>query len=155
MILRGVVILKPNRMKKWMLACLMMAGLSVAAQRMPGQGHGRQHRQEFSAEQMATLQSKQMTLALDLSSAQEKQLQQLLASRIGERRATREARMKDSTALANPQGRYEHMNAHLDSEIAFRRALKKILGEQQYEQWRQMHGKRRMGHPPGRKFRKG
>ena len=133
----------------------MLAGLSVAAQRMPREGHGRQHQQEFSADEMATLRSKQMTLALDLSSTQEKQLQQLLAGRIKERRATREARMKDTTALANPQRRYEHMNARLDSEIAFRRDLKKILSEPQYEQWRQMHRSHEMGHPPGRKYRKG
>ena len=140
-------------MKKWILACLLLAGLSAAAQHMPREGRGRQHMQEFSADEMATLQSKQMTLALDLSSNQQRQLQTLLSKRIQQRHLARQAREKDSTAMADPQKRYQLMNERLDSEIAFRQELKKILSEPQYDQWRQMHPPDGMGHQQGRKHR--
>lgn len=139
-------------MKTWMLACLLLAGLSVAAQHMPRKGHGRQHMQELPADELAVLQSKQMTLALDLSAAQEQQLRQLLPGRIEARRAMREAYRKDTTGMADPHQRYQRMIERLDSEIAFRRELKKILGEAPYEQWKQAQTPRKMGHRQGRKY---
>lgn len=142
-------------MKKWILTCLLLAGLSVTAQHTPRQGQGRRQMQEFSADQMATLQSKKMMLALDLSSNQQQELETLLSKRIGQRHQMRQARQQDSAAMADPQKRYQFMNQRLDSEIAFRQELKKILSEPQYEQWRQMHPPREMGQHRGRKHRKG
>jgi len=137
-------------MKKWILAGLMLFGLSAAAQRMPRDGHGRQQMQELSADEKATLQSKQMTLALDLSSAQEQQLQKLLVKRNTERSAMREAHRKDTTAMADPHKRYERMSERLDQEIAFRRDLQKVLGEPAYEQWKALHPARGSGHYPAK-----
>lgn len=142
-------------MKKWMMACLLLAGLSAAAQHMPREGRGRQQMQEFSADEMATLQSKQMMLALDLTSGQQQELKTVLAKRNQQRQQMRQAHQKDSAAMADPQQRYQRMNERLDREIAFRQELKKILTEPQYEKWRQMHPPREMGHHPGRKHRKG
>ena len=141
-------------MKKWILACLLLAGFSAAAQHMPREGRGRQQKQEFSADEMATLQSKQMTLALDLSSNQQQQVQTLLSKRIQQRHEARQALEKDTAAMADPQKRYQRMNERLDSEIAFRQELKKILSEPQYTQWRQMHPPEGTGRHPGRKHHK-
>ena len=141
-------------MKKWIMTCLLFAGLSAAAQHASREGHGRRQMQEFSAEQMATLQSKKMMLALDLSSNQQQELETLLSKRIGQRRQMRHARQKDSASLANPQKRYQLISERLDSEIAFRQELKIILNESQYDQWRQLHPPREMGHHRGRKHRK-
>lgn len=142
-------------MKKWIMTCLLLAGLSVTAQHMPREGHGRRQMQEFSADQMATLQSKKMMLALDLTSNQQQELKTLFARRIEQRHQMRQAHQKDTAALADPQKRYQFMDERLDSEIAFRQELKKILNEPQYEKWRQMHPPREMGHHPGRMHRKG
>lgn len=150
-------------MKKWILAGLLLCGLSAAAQRMHREGHGRQQMQELTADETASLQSKQMTLALDLSAAQEQQLQKLLAKRNADRRAMREAHQKDTAAMADPHKRYERMSERLDREIAFRRELRNVLGESAYEQWKALHPQKGMGHPgyggmdhhPERKHRKG
>ena len=142
-------------MKKWIITCLLLAGLSATAQHMPREGHGRPPMQEFSADEMATLQSKKMTLALDLSSNQQQELKTLLTKRLRQRQEMRQAHQKDTAALADPQKRFQRMNERLDSEIAFRQELKKILSEPQYETWRQMHPPQQMGHRPGRKHRKG
>lgn len=142
-------------MKTWILACLFLAGLSAAAQHMPREGHRRQHLQEFSADEKATLQSKKMMLALDLSSSQQAELKTLLSKRFEQRMAIRQAHQKDGAAPADPQMRYQRMNERLDREIAFRQELKKILTEPQYETWREMHPPHEMGHRPGRKHRKG
>lgn len=111
---------------------------------------------------MATLQSKKMMLALDLSSNQQQELKTLLSKRIQKRQEMRKARQKDTAAPADPRQRYHWMNERLDSEIAFRQDLKKILTEPQYEQWRQLHqrdGTRHhpyaRRHHPGRMHRKG
>lgn len=142
-------------MKKWILACLLLAGLSATAQHMTREGRGRQQMQEFSPDEMATLQSKKMMLALDLSSNQQQELKTLLSKRIQKRQEMRQAHQKDTAALADPRQRYQRMNERLDGEIAFRQDLKKILTEPQYDKWRQMNPPREMGHPPGRKHRKG
>lgn len=144
-------------MKQWILAGLLLFGLSATAQRMHREGHNRQQMQELSAEEMATLQSKQMTLALDLSSAQEQQLQKLLAKRNADRRALREAHQKDTAAMADPQKRYQRMSERLDREIAFRRELRTVLGDASYEQWKALHPQKGMGrrHPDGQGHRQG
>lgn len=150
-------------MKKWILAGLLLFGLSATAQRMQRDWQGRKQMPEFSTDEMAALQSKQMTLALDLSTAQEQQLQQLLAKRIADRRERWEAHQKDTIAMADPHQRYVRMSERLDREIAFRRELRKVLGEASYEQWKVLHPARSsdhnrsggMGHHPDRKHHKG
>ncbi len=142
-------------MKNWILTGLLLFGLSATAQRMHRNGHGREQMQELSADERATLQSKQMTLALDLSAAQEQQLQKLLVKRNADRRMMREAHLKDTTAMADPHKRYERMSERLDHDIAFRRELRKVLGEASYAQWKALHTQEGMGRHRGRMHHKG
>ena len=135
-------------MKKILLGVLLLTGLAVSAQRAPrGQFHRpdrdqQQHRQErkqLTAEQLSTLQSKQMALALDLTTQQQNQVKELLFKHLEERAAIRNEHQNDSTQSRDGKFRYERMNQHLDLQLTFNRDLKKIIGDTQFEKWRNIH----------------
>jgi hypothetical protein len=135
-------------MKKILLGVLLLTGLAVSAQRAPrGQFHRpdrdqqlhRQEREQLTAEQLSTLQSKQMALALDLTTQQQNQVKELLFKHLEERAAIRNEHQNDSTQSRDGKFRYERMNQHLDQKLAFNRELKKIIGETQFEKWKDIH----------------
>lgn len=143
-------------MKNWIIACFLLAGLGLSAQQMPGRGYARGKMEKFSASELASLQSKRMTLALDLTDAQENKLAELLTERIEKRRAMHQERraQRDSTRTARPGPDFASAEARMDNEIAFRREIREILTEAQYENWKQMHsGRRKFRH--GRKSHRG
>ncbi|QBA64939.1 hypothetical protein [Muriicola soli] len=81
-------------MKKILIAMLTVASISVAAQ----EGHRQGPRQEedlLTPEQMAVLQTKKMTLALDLTEAQQEQIQEFHLENARYRQEKMEARKKD------------------------------------------------------------
>ena len=144
-------------MRKMLFAGLLaLASLNLSAQRggHPNPHHIRHQRgtdTRPTAEQRATLQSKQMALHLDLSEKQQKEVQSLLTSHYAAMKAQRQSRIKDSTATKDGKHRFNQMNAHLDAQLAFNRELKSILGEAKFDTWRQFHqprGPQRNSHSP-------
>ncbi len=125
-------------MRRLILASLMLAGMTALAQPPRGGEKGRHAMKDLSAAELATLQSKRMTLALDLTDAQQRQVSDLLTKQIEERREARKS-AGDSTRMRN----YGDMNARLDRQIAFKRSLQEILTDAQYEQWQEHHANRR------------
>ncbi|MEH6682258.1 MAG: hypothetical protein V7724_17070 [Sediminicola sp.] len=140
-------------MKKVLFTIVMVLGLTAFAQK--GDGHkGRQSDwKDMSPEQMATLKTKKMTLALDLSDPQQKEVQQMNLTEA----TSRQARMqewkakKESTEFKKPtsQERYEMKIALLDSQISKKEKMKSILSEEQYQKWERMHSKMAMHHKKG------
>lgn len=118
----------------------MLAGFTALAQQPHGGEKGRHAMKDLSASELAALQSKRMTLVLDLTDAQQGQVSELLTKQIEARREARKS-AGDSTRLRN----YADMNSRLDRQIAFKRSLQEILTEAQYEQWQKYHADRR-GH---------
>ena len=132
-------------MKKVMILCLFALSMGATAQRSPHQRKGHpQHHTELTAEQHALIQSKKMTLALDLSDQQQEQLASLLGRQMSRRQAIRDE-MKgrdDSDEQATPEARFERMNQRLDMQIAFQRELQEILSESQFEQWKNLKSRK-------------
>ena len=98
--------------------------------------------ESFTAEQIATLKSKKMALHLDLNAAQEKQIYSLHLERAKAQLALREARrerQKNAEGRPSSDERYQHMIENMERQQAFQNALKGILNEKQYEQWRANH----------------
>lgn len=140
-------------MKKVVLLMLLFAGFSITAQ----EGRDKQRRggmDDLSAEQMATLQTKQMTLALDLNEKQQGEIQKVNLKQATERKAKMEARKskKEATENAKPSSeeRYAMHNEKLDNDIARKADIKKILTQEQYTKWDKMDHKRGV-HRDGRK----
>ncbi|WP_276165500.1 hypothetical protein [Zobellia alginiliquefaciens] len=135
-------------MKKILVALVCMVGLTAMAQRE--KGHGRDQMKDLTAEQMATLQTKKMTLALDLTSGQQQKIKAIHLEEAKERKAKHEERkaQKEEGERKKPtsEERYAMQNARLDKMIAFKAEMKEILSAEQYEKWEKMHKRRGKKH---------
>ncbi len=134
-------------MKKIVIICILLAGFSTMAQEREGRSNGRNYLKEMTPEQVATLSSKRLALALDLNEDQRALVMDLQLQRIKERRAfmeSREGSVTPETELS-PEERYERLNTRLDRKLAYNASMKKILSATQYEDWVNMHrgGKRK------------
>lgn len=126
---------------------LLLVGATAVAQEKSG-GHHRGKMNDMTPEQMATLQTKKMTLALDLSESQQSQIQALNLENVKVRKTKMEERKAKKEVgerkKRTSEERYAMSNARLDAQIAQKEEMKKILSEKQMEKWEKMkHGKRK------------
>lgn len=109
---------------------------------------GKNAYKNFTAEQKATLALKKMTLALDLSDKQQRQVKPLLFKQIQKRKAIMKKRkaMKESGKRPSSDEIYAMQNKQLDARIAFKADMKRILDEDQYKRFEKMaHRKGKKG----------
>ena len=90
-------------------------------------------KQNLTPEQHAELVSKKMTLALDLTEGQQRELQKLALEKAKDRKDLQEKR-KAKKELSETE-RYESKVARLDRKIAYKKKMKSILNEDQYKKW--------------------
>jgi len=105
-------------------------------------------RQDISAEDMAKLQTKRMTLDLDLTEAQQTEIKKINLENSKNRKAKREAREKNGKGEKPSQEEHLKMtNDRLDAQIATKRKMKKVLNTEQYKKWeKQTEKQRKKGH---------
>ncbi|MCM4167041.1 hypothetical protein KCTC52924_01898 [Arenibacter antarcticus] len=135
-------------MRKLFFTIVLMIGFTAMAQT----GH-RKGMKDWSPEKIASLQTKQMTLALDLTDAQQTQIQKMNL----ENATSRMERIKEMKAKKeNGEGktftseeRYAYKAARLDHQIAQKEQLQKILSKEQLEKWENKK-KERMSHREGK-----
>ena len=87
--------------------------------------------EKLTAEQKATLMTKQMTLHLSLDEGQER--------KVGKVNAKHHEQIE---SLKDLKG-FEKRSAHLDAQIEHQRELQKILSEEQFAQFKKMHQNKR------------
>jgi hypothetical protein len=87
--------------------------------------------EKLTAEQKATLMTKQMTLHLSLDEGQERKVAKVNAKHHEEMESLKELKG------------FEKRAAHLDAQIEHQRELQKILSEEQFTQFKKMHQNRR------------
>ncbi|WP_147678424.1 hypothetical protein [Algibacter pacificus] len=129
-------------MKKLIIIALAFIGLQATAQRQEG-GPRNQDRggkmMNLSAEEIATLQTKKMTLFLDLDEGQQKKIYKINVENATQRKAMMEERKaKKEAGTAEKPSKEDHlkmMNAMLDKKIAEKAEMKKILNDDQYAKW--------------------
>jgi len=119
-------------------------GNNTMAQREHHEGGHRMN--DMTPEQMATLKTKKMTLALDLTEAQQTKIKALQLedakmrkTKMEEHRAQKEA---GEAKKPTSEERYAMTNAHLDHQIAQKAEMKKILSDEQYSKWEKMQHRR-------------
>ncbi|MEX0290055.1 MAG: hypothetical protein AB3N14_13175 [Flavobacteriaceae bacterium] len=129
-------------MKNVIVTMALMVGLVGFAQRGEHRGMS-----DLSPEQMAILQTKKLTLALDLSEDQQEVIQELseenaiaLKERIDARKASRE----EGKEKPSSEERFNKQVERLDRAIAHKAKMKEILTEEQYQKWEKMQA--RKGH---------
>ncbi|WP_194765943.1 hypothetical protein [Tamlana sp. I1] len=150
-------------MKKIILIAIAFIGLQGIAQEHKSErrNHNQKHHQkmDLTAEQMATLQTKKMTLALDLSNAQQVDIYKFNLENATKRKtimAEHKAK-KESGKAEKPsqEERYNRAVAKLDYQIASKAKMKTILKKDQFEKWEKMQKKRERKSDHHRKDRKG
>ncbi len=142
-------------MKNSIVVLMLMVGLTAMAQ-TEGNRNGREMN-DMTPEQMATLQTKKMTLSLDLTDAQQTQIHALHLENAKTRKAKMEERKakKEGEEKVKPtsEERFAMQNERLDRQIAQKERMKKILSKEQFDKWEKMA--RHKGKHHGQKGKKG
>lgn len=112
------------------LAAILTVGFANA---QPGE-------RNLTPEQMASVQSKKMTLVLDLDAKQQGRVEQLLLVNAKEHQAHK--MNQEDRAPLNDLEKLTRMETMLDNRIAMKREMKSILNTDQYERWEKMIAKR-------------
>ncbi len=89
---------------------------------------------DLTPEETATLKTKRMTLHLDLTDAQQREVKKINLENAKLRKSKREGR-KYIDSKPTKEERLKMMNERLDQQIATKKKVKSILNEGQYEKW--------------------
>ena len=133
-------------MKNLLVIALALITIQVSAQnRNQGERRGEHMEQgqrfkDFTPEEIAQLQTKKMTLHLDLTESQQKQIEKLHLENAKERQSLREERQTKMK-----EDRLSAMNERLDRQIEMKAKMKKILNSDQFEKWEAMQTRKQRG----------
>jgi hypothetical protein len=117
---------------------------------------------KMTTEQQATLKVKHMTLALDLSAKQQREITPLISRQIEAKKTAFEARkaMRKADSKPTTDEVFAMKNKRLDAQIKIKNSMKEILNKEQFEKFEKMSKKRmrKMGkkmkqHKRGKKSR--
>ena len=148
-------------MKRLILAVVMLSGFLLTAQ----DGDRFRHKMgagDMTPEQLATLKTKKLTLALDLTEAQQQAIQKITLEQVQLQKAKRsemqEKRKANPDMRPSQEERYQYQLDRLDEMIAHKANMKEALTQVQYEKWerlnmhrnKHMKSKRRGHHHRGR-----
>ena len=130
-------------MKKILIIAVALLALQVTAQEQQRERSNKQGKSlkmmDLSAEDAAALQTKKMTLHLDLNKSQQAEIKKINLENATKRKAMmaeRKAR-KESGEIQKPtqEQRLEMVNTKLDRKIAMKAKMKNILDKEQYAKW--------------------
>jgi co-chaperonin GroES (HSP10) len=144
-------------MKKLILLTLLMVGMTVLAQEKNRKQHGNKMEQ-FTPEQQNQLMLKKLTLELDLSDSQQKDMGGIIVDMNAKREAHKTAMMamKDKQVKPTNDERFAMKIKMLDEQIAMQKRMQKVLNPKQFEKWtalkedHQKNRKENKGGPRGR-----
>lgn len=137
-------------MKKLILIALAFVTLQATAQEQKRDHKKRDHKKEsafktFTAEEVATIQTKKMTLLLDLDASQQREIQKINLEKATARKAHIEARKakKENSTNEKPskEDRVSKINKMLDAKIANKAKMKQLLNAKQYAKWEKAQSK--------------
>ncbi|MDC7997525.1 hypothetical protein [Gilvibacter sediminis] len=134
-----------------MLALTTSAAFAQRGHRGPNPQHGPQAEmlKDFSAEQLAQLETKKLTLALDLDADQQLAMLEVQTKIAQDKKAMMEAakarKEADEIKKLTSEQRFEKMDAALDKKIAIKAEIKSILNADQYEKWEKMQHEKKRG----------
>ena len=99
---------------------------------------------QLEPQEIAELQTKKMTLHLDLTEAQQKKVMALNLEQAKQRKAVMEKRKeaKEKGKKPTKEERLAFENKKLDAQIENKKQMKSILNDEQYKKWETMLEKR-------------
>jgi hypothetical protein len=134
-------------MKKMIAMAILMSGMISFAQEKPQHQKGEKAQMEqLTPEQRRELRLKQLTLKLDLTAAQQKDMSKVIADADVKREAKRAEMKKAKEAGKKPTAdeRFAMRSKMLDEQIAMKDRVKKILTAEQMEKWEKMKDRKKM-----------
>ncbi|MFK7781027.1 hypothetical protein [Psychroserpens sp.] len=120
-------------MKKLMMIAIAFLTLSVTAQ---DKKNKKDFLKDLSAEEIATLKTKKMTLELDLTESQQLKIKSLILEEANHRKQQKakfEEKKKDERP--SKEERFTKANERLDRKIELKKQMKSILNDEQYKKW--------------------
>nr|WP_321246929.1 hypothetical protein [uncultured Psychroserpens sp.] len=95
---------------------------------------------KMTTEQQVTLKVKKMTLALDLTTQQQREISPLIAKQIEAKKAANEERREMKKADKKPSSDeiFAMKNKRLDAQIMMKNKMKKILNKEQFKKFAKM-----------------
>lgn len=128
---------------KILVVAIIAFTTSTNAQR---ERHHDKNMEDFTIEQHTNLAVKRLTLDLDLTESQQKQIKPLLEKQFTERKAMKEKRKAAKKAKQKPtaEERYAMHSKMLDDQILRKRKMKSILTKEQYDKFEKMHHRKEM-----------
>lgn len=129
-------------MKHLLLLALSIFTLQMTAQdKTTSREAYTKNRTALNPEDQAALQVKRMTLKLDLTTEQQKEMKTLFLKEAKSRQAQKEAWMskdpKAEKSKLTQEQRLKMKHEQLDRQIARKQELKQILNSEQYAKWEQ------------------
>lgn len=113
-----------------------MVGMTIVAQPRNNkhQGNGME---KFTPEQRTELQVKKLTLELDLTDSQQREIKAFVADKNAKMEAhrTEMKAMKEKGTKPTKDERFAMKSKMLDEQIATKKRMQKILNEKQFEKW--------------------
>ena len=134
-------------MKKIIVLALLIVGTTIVAQER-NRKHQGNAMEQFTPEQQSQLMLKKMTLELDLSEAQQKEMTTFISDKIAKKevhKAERKA-MKEKGVRPTNDERFGMAMKMLDEQIATKKSMQKILNAKQFEKWTSMKEKHQGNH---------
>ena len=130
-------------MKKIVSILVLVFAFTLTTQAQKKRKHKKAN---FSTEQKVDLAVKQMTLRLDLTASQQRQIKPLIAAKIADRKAAMEKRkaMKEAKKKPTVDELYAIKSNLLDKQIAMKSKIKNILNKEQFEKFEKMQKRRKM-----------
>ncbi|SNY92220.1 hypothetical protein [Flagellimonas pacifica] len=135
-------------MKQLAVMLVLLTTVGAVAQRHEGPRMGKGPKMNMTAEQMATLKTKKLTLALDLTKAQQTKVMDINLD-LAEYRKAKFAKIqakKESGEWKRPTSdeRFAFENARLDHQIAHQQKMKEVLTKEQYQTWKKLRSRKGM-----------
>jgi hypothetical protein len=125
-------------MKKLIVIALLSLSISGVAQEKKNRIN--EDRPQLTAEQQNELQVKKLTLELDLSAQQQKEIANIVAKKQLKREAMRtelKSKKAEDKKLTSDE-KFVLKRNMLDEQIAHKNEMKKVLTAEQYEKWEKM-----------------
>ena len=126
--------------KLFSIALVTLLTVSTFAQKQ----QRKQHKPDLSPEQIAEVQTKEMTLQLELNEKQQKQILKINKKMAIERKQQMKGHraLREKSEKLTSEELIKRKSARLDKQIAHQKEMKKILNEKQFETWKESRNKK-------------
>ncbi|HEX8562538.1 MAG TPA: hypothetical protein VF676_06110 [Flavobacterium sp.] len=127
-------------MRNLLMAAVLIMGLTTFAQEGKKVEDAKARTEQLTPQQRQELRLKELTLKLDLSASQQKEMSKILSEQQAKRTAAIAERKtnKDAAKQLTAEEKFARKNKRLDDQIAMQQRLRSFLTPEQMTKWEQM-----------------